>query len=191
LETPRLILRRFTDADEPLLLELDSDPEVMRYINGGTPPTAQQIRDGLLEPAFRDYAESDRWGVWAALLKPSDEFIGWFHFWPSAQPPHDPEVGYRLKRAFWGRGLATEGTRAIIRKGFEEFRLPRIVARTLAMNAASRRVLEKAGMQYVCEADFVEHRFPGAPAGVWYEIRNENADDDPHPSSLEQRGAGG
>jgi len=174
LETPRLILRRLTPGDEPLLAELDSDAEVMRYITGGTPSTIPEIRERFLEPVFRDYAQGDRFGAWAALLKPASEFIGWFHFWPSAQPPHDAEVGYRLKRAYWGQGFATEGTLAILRKGFGEFGLHRIVARTLAMNAASRRVLEKAGMRYMRDADFSEHRFPGAPTGVWYEITHED-----------------
>jgi RimJ/RimL family protein N-acetyltransferase len=174
LETPRLILRRFTADDEPLLLELDSDPEVMRYITGGAPSTPQDIRARFLEPVFADYAQGDRFGAWAALLKPRNEFIGWFHFWPSAQQPHDPEVGYRLKRAYWGQGLATEATVALIRQGFEKFGLRRIVARTLSMNAPSRRVMEKAGMQYLRDADFTEHHYPGAPAGVWYEITHED-----------------
>lgn len=174
LETPRLILRRFTADDEPLLLDLDGDPEVMRYINGGKPSTLDDIRARFLEPVYADYAKGDRWGAWAALLKPVDEFIGWFHFWPSAQPPHDAEVGYRLKRAYWGQGLATEGTVAIVRKGFEEFGLSRIVARTLAANTASRRVMERAGMRYLRDADFAEHRYPGAPVGVWYEITHED-----------------
>jgi len=172
LETPRMLLRRITPEDEGLLLDLDSDPEVMRYLNGGVPSTIDDIRERVLPWALQDCGDA-RWGVWAALLKPANEFIGWFHFYPSAQPPHDIEVGYRLRRAHWGVGLATEGTAALIDKGFNEYGLERIVARTLENNAASRRVMEKAGMRYVSDADFTEHRFPGSATGVWYEIKRD------------------
>lgn len=173
LETPRMLLRRITAEDESLLLDLDSDPEVMRHLNGGVPNTPQDIRERVLPWALHDYGDA-RWGVWAALLKSANDFTGWFHFYPSAQAPHDIEVGYRLKRKYWGIGLATEGTMALIRKGFEEYGLERIVARTLAANAASRRVMEKAGMRYMQDADFFEHRFPGSAAGVWYEIKRDS-----------------
>ncbi len=176
LETPRLRFRRLTSEDEGLLLDLDSDPEVMRYINGGVPSSIEHIRERVLPWALQDYDGDARWGVWAALLKPANEFIGWFHFYPSTQAPHDIEVGYRLQRKYWGIGLASEGTSALIRKGFEEYGLARIVARTLATNAASRRVMEKAGMRHIAEADFTEHRYPGAPMGVWYEICNPKRD---------------
>ncbi len=167
-----MVLRRFTPGDEALLLELDSDPEVMRYINGGIPSTIEHIRDTVLPKVLADYAQDDRFGMWAAFLKPDDEFAGWFHLWPPQGWPYDAEVGYRLKRAYWGRGLATEGTRALIDKAFNEFGLRSVCARTLRENAASRRVLEKAGMHFA--SDFEEQRFHNAPAVLYLISRDSN-----------------
>jgi RimJ/RimL family protein N-acetyltransferase len=171
LETQRLRLRRFTAPDADLLIDLDSDPDVMRYISGGTPSDPARIRERTIPLILQEYERGDRYGMWVAELKDGDEFAGWFHFWPAKPEPHDIEVGYRLKKKFWGLGLATEGTIALIRRGFDEYGLSRIVARTLRENAASRRVMEKAGMRYLPEADYFEEAHPGAPPAVWYEIR--------------------
>ena len=166
LETERLLLRRFTADDAPLLIELDSDPEVMRYINGGGPADERRIRERTLPQALQDYEQGERWGMWAVLVKPRLEFAGWFHLWPNPDfPEYDAEVGYRFKRAFWGRGLATEGTRALIDKALCEFGCTSVFARTLIGNAASRRVMEKSGLRYV--RDFEETKFHGAPAVIY------------------------
>jgi RimJ/RimL family protein N-acetyltransferase len=171
LETERMRLRRFTADEADLLIDLDSDPEVMRFISGGTPTDPDEIVTHVLPRQLQRYSEGERYGMWAAELKGSGDFVGWFHLWPCRLEPHDVEVGYRLKRAFWGRGLATEGTVALIRKGLEEYGLPRIVARTLKANRASQRVMEKAGMRYVEGADYLEPAHPGSPPAVWYEIK--------------------
>jgi len=170
LETERMRLRRFTANDAELLIDLDSDPEVMRYISGGTPSDPVRIRTRTMPSILKDYEKGERYGMWVAELKSNGDFIGWFHFWPSKAEPHDIEVGYRLRRAFWGQGLATEGTLALIRKGFDQYGLARIVARTLKANLASQRVMEKAGMRYVEGADYFEAGHPGSPPAVWYEI---------------------
>jgi RimJ/RimL family protein N-acetyltransferase len=170
LETERMRLRQFAADEADLLIDLDSDPEVMRFISGGVPSDPQRIRDRTIPLILQDYARGARYGMWVAELKETGEFVGWFHFWPAKAAPHDIEVGYRLKRKFWGRGLATEGTIALIRRGFDEYGLQRIVARTLRENAASRRVMEKAGMRYLPEADYFEDAHPGSPPAVWYEI---------------------
>lgn len=147
LETERLVLRRFTEADVDNLLELDSDPEVMRFINGGKPTSRRAIRHDLL-PAFLRYHERfEGFGFWAAIEKPPGEFLGWFHFRPAeGDGPDEVELGYRLLRSAWGKGYATEGSRALIRKGFTELGVRRVRAETMAVNLASRRVMEKAGL---------------------------------------------
>lgn len=147
LETERLVLRRFTAGDVDHLVALDSDPAVMRYLTGGMPTPAAVIRDQVLPRILADYAQDDRYGYWAAVDKASGDFQGWFHFRPSAADPTAIELGYRLKRAAWGRGLATEGARALIDKGFAEYDLERVVATALAANRASIRVMEKAGLR--------------------------------------------
>src|SRR5262245_22392329 len=107
LETARLILRRFTETDAKYLYELDNDPEVRRYINGGTPTPPEVIQNNIL-PAFLHYDEHfPGYGFWAAIEKASGEFVGWFSFRPAEEaPPHEVSLGYRLRRAAWGQGYA-------------------------------------------------------------------------------------
>ncbi len=149
LDTERLVLRRFTLDDLDLLVELDADAEVMRFINGGEPVDRFEVATML--SWWIEYDERlDGLGFWAATEKATDAFIGWFHLRPGDDDgPFDAELGYRLRRSVWGRGLATEGARALIDKGFSELGLERVRAETMALNAASRRVMEKSGLRYI------------------------------------------
>ncbi len=150
LETDRLVLRRFTEADVDNLVELDSDPEVMRYINGGRPTPREEVEQEILPAFLAWYERSPGFGFWAAEEKATGEFVGWFHFRPEPHSPSgDVELGYRLRRAAWGKGYATEGARALIRKGFSESGVRRVVAETMAINTGSRRVMEKCGLRHV------------------------------------------
>lgn len=150
LETERLVLRQFTTDDVEDLYELDADAEVMHYITGGRGTPREEIEHEIL-PAFLEYYRRfPGYGFWAAIEKSSGRFIGWFHFRPAAEDPVDqPELGYRLRRCAWGKGYATEGSRALIRKGFVELGVRRVVASTMAVNVASRRVMEKSGLRVV------------------------------------------
>src|SRR5437764_491557 len=150
LETERLLLRRFTEDDVDNLVELDSDPDVMRFINGGRSTPREEIGSDVL-PAFLAYYERfSGYGFWAAVEKSSGRFVGWFHFRPAAAAaPGEIELGYRLRRSAWGKGYATEGSRALIDKGFAELGVRRVVASTMVVNVASRRVMEKAGLRFV------------------------------------------
>jgi RimJ/RimL family protein N-acetyltransferase len=151
LGTERLILRRFEESDVDNLVELDSDPAVMRFITGGRPTPRVEIESEVL-PAFLGYYERyPAYGFWAALTKPDGEFVGWFHLRPKPDGgrPDEPELGYRLRRSAWGRGYATEGSRALIHKAFTELGARRVFAETMVVNAASRRVMEKAGLTLV------------------------------------------
>jgi RimJ/RimL family protein N-acetyltransferase len=151
LETNHLTLRRFTEADEDNLVELDSDPEVMRFLSGGKPTPRDEVRNRILPTLLGYYERSEHFGYWAAQEKPTGEFLGWFHFRPPRNEPRDGEIelGYRLRRPAWGKGYATEGSRALIRKGFTELGVERVVAETMTVNAGSRRVMEKAGLTLV------------------------------------------
>lgn len=150
LETERLQLRRFTETDVDNLVNLDSDPEVMRYLNGGV-PTPREVVESVILPRFlRYYEHSDRCGWWAAIERSTDSFVGWFSLHPKDEgPPDVAELGYRLRKAAWGRGYATEGVLALIRKGFTECGMRRVQATTYQDNVPSRRVMEKAGMKLV------------------------------------------
>jgi RimJ/RimL family protein N-acetyltransferase len=150
LETERLLLRRFTESDVANLHDLDGDPEVMRFVNGGKPVSRDVIREETLPRFLRAYERFEGFGVWAAIERSTGKFVGWFEFYPRKDAvPEEVELGYRLRRSAWGKGYATEGSRALIRKGFTELGVQRVVAETMAVNSASRRVMEKAGLTYV------------------------------------------
>ncbi|GII75972.1 GNAT family acetyltransferase [Sphaerisporangium rufum] len=150
LRTERLVLRPVTAADAGGLLALHGDPEVMRFINGGRPASREEIETVTLPRLCREYACIGTRGFWAADERSTGAFLGWFEFRPVDE--HDPavvELGYRLGRAAWGRGLATEGARALIDKGFTALGVTLVTANTMAVNVRSRRVMEKAGLSFV------------------------------------------
>lgn len=114
IETKRLILRRFMDADVDHLFALYNDPDVMRLLNGGTPTLRAEIA--------REYdAHFAGDGYWAAIEKATGEFLGWFGLHPTeGRDPDDFELGYRLlHRAGWGKGYASEGSRALMKAEWE------------------------------------------------------------------------
>lgn len=121
LETERLALRRFTEDDVDNLFNLDGDPEVMRFLTGGKPTPRGVIQNKTL-PRLLDYYERfEGFGCWAAVEKSTGEFLGWFEFRPQeGDDTGEVELGYRLNRSAWGKGYATEGSRALIHKGFTE-----------------------------------------------------------------------
>ncbi|MEV4550548.1 GNAT family N-acetyltransferase [Nonomuraea wenchangensis] len=143
LETSRLLLRPFTAADAEQLIALHNDAEVMRYLNGGKPVPRERILGETL-PRFV------RGDFLAAVEKASGGFVGWFHLRPPEGGPADElELGYRLHRAAWGKGYATEGSLALIDHAFGELGARRVFAQTMAVNLGSRRVMEKCGMRFV------------------------------------------
>jgi len=149
LETERLLLRRFTEADVNNLCDLDSDPDVMRFLTG-KPTPRDVIHRETLPRILHYYERFEGYGSWAAIEKSSGDFLGWFAFRPpDGASPDDVELGYRLRTSAWGNGYATEGSRALIRKGFTDLGVRRVWAQTMAVNIRSRRVMEKAGLSYV------------------------------------------
>lgn len=148
LETPRLRLRRFSNADADHLVQLDADPLVMRYINGGRETPREEVKSDVLPAMMRWYAVRPDLGHWAAELLETGEFVGWFGLSPVADDPADLSLSYRLGREFWGRGLAAEGCRALSRAAFTEVGAERVSAETMTVNNASRRVMERAGLRF-------------------------------------------
>jgi RimJ/RimL family protein N-acetyltransferase len=150
LETERLVLRAFTMDDVDNLVGLDGDAEVMYYINGGRATPRDEIESGVLPRFISYYRDGLTYGFWAAIEKPTGEFLGWFHMRPGqGAPPDEPELGYRLRQSAWGKGYATEGSRALIDKAFAEQGAQRVTAGTMVVNTRSRRVMEKCGLNLV------------------------------------------
>jgi len=118
MEPTTAVLRRFTPDDLELVVELDGDPQVKRYIDGGLRVDRRELVE-TLQWWLGYYDRGERYGFWAAIEKSSGRFIGWFHLRPGeGAGPLEPELGYRLRRDAWGQGYATEGSRALIDKAF-------------------------------------------------------------------------
>jgi RimJ/RimL family protein N-acetyltransferase len=150
LETNRLYFREFTIDDLWLLDDLNGDPSVMKYLTGRA-ATTDENKLALNKKIEICEKFQGRLGYWAAFLKEGNQFTGWFHFRPGYKDPDNLkriELGYRLKKVFWGSGLATEGSLALIKKGFEELGVTTIFAHTMANNIGSRKVMEKCGLKF-------------------------------------------
>ncbi len=133
----------------------------MRYITYGAPTPRERYEFEILPRWFAFYDASPLLGYWAAELIGSGEFIGWFHLRPDRFDAGEQELGYRLKRAAWGRGHATEGGRALVTHAFERVGAGKISARTLGANLGSRRVMEKCGLAYECDFVYPEDILAG------------------------------
>ena len=175
LETDRLYLRRIWAEDLELLLELDGDPEVMRFISKGQPTPRTRMENDYLPRILAYYRSWPPQGFWIAHLRKTDQFAGWFHLRPDRMQPEEMELGYRLKRSIWGQGLATEGSRALVQNAFGTWGYKIVCARTLAVNLASRRVMEKAGLIFEYEFLWSKEVLPDwseeERRGVKYTIR--------------------
>lgn len=107
MEADRLVLRRFTAADVDNLFELDGDPDVMRFLNGGKTTPRYEIQHEILPRFLHYYERFAGYGYWAAIAKSTGEFLGWFHVRPLEGGRLDEaELGYRLRKAAWGKGYA-------------------------------------------------------------------------------------
>ncbi|WP_224279049.1 GNAT family N-acetyltransferase [Streptomyces sp. LS1784] len=152
LETGRMTLRRFTGADADALAALHGHPDVMRYIDDGRPVPRDVVERQQLPRILREYDElPDGQGCFAAVEKSSAAFLGWFSLRPASSVGLDggTEPGYRILPSAWGRGHATEGARALVGHAFTQLGADRVVATTMTVNTASRRVMEKAGLSLV------------------------------------------
>lgn len=153
LRSERLHLRRITAAHLGDLVELDADPAVMRYITGA--PNSREVYEQELLPRMLAWDHAP-YGFLAAYE--ADRFVGWFHLRPSVADGEILELGYRLRRDAWGRGLATEGARTLLAHAFDALDQPAVDACAHPENTASIGVMIKCSMRRV--GTFVHPRVP-------------------------------
>lgn len=146
LQTDRLLLRKLVAADLDELVALDADPAVMRYISDGRPTPRAEYASELL-PRMLAWPADDPVGFYAAIH--DGAWVGWFHLRPSIAGDDALELGFRLCRAAWGRGLATEGARGLAGFAADQLKSPWIDGCARPDNLASISVLRKCGLSYV------------------------------------------
>ncbi len=181
LETHRIQLIPLSDEHLEHEVELDADPEVMRYLGAGSARTREEVEE-LHRRRLAIAGRVPGLGFWAGFV--DREFVGWWILEPPERADQGPvvgqaELGYRLLRRHWRKGLASEGAREIIRHGFQDIGVARIFAETMAINAASRATMTSVGMEHVrtFHLDFDEP-LPGSKLGeVEYAISREQWQD--------------
>jgi RimJ/RimL family protein N-acetyltransferase len=161
IETGRLLLRRWRDADRAPFAAVNADARVREFY----PHTLSREESDRAVDRIEMHFEQRGFGLFAAELRDSGEFIGYIGLSvPSFEAAFTPcvEIGWRLAADRWGRGLATEGAGAVLQWGFESLALPEIVSFTVPGNLRSRRVMEKIGMTRDENADFDHPLIPPA-----------------------------
>jgi RimJ/RimL family protein N-acetyltransferase len=161
LRTERLILRPWRDQDVAAFAALNADPEVMEEMGG---PRSRADSEAAAR-RIREHFDAHGYGGWAVELPRVESFIGFIGLAvPGFEAFFTPcvEIGWRLTRAYWGHGYATEGARAALDFGFEKLGLGEIVSFATTTNLRSRRVMERIGMTRRAEEDF-DH--PNLPEG--------------------------
>ena len=145
LETLRLEMREFVPSDLPDFIRLSTDPRVMKYIGDGRVSTPKELAAAITR-VRRAYALYPGLGNWRAARRDTGACIGWFSL-KYIPDTVEVEVGYRLLPDAWGQGFATEGACELVRYGFDDVGLARIIGITHKDNVASQRVLLKAGLK--------------------------------------------
>lgn len=145
LETDRLILREINLEDTQDMLRLHSIPEVQKY-TGDPLVESEEKMAAIIETRIKNY-EKYGYGRWATILKNTNQFIGWSGL-AYLEEIDEIDVGYRFLPEYWGKGLATEATIAILNYAYEDLKLKKIIALAMKENIASIRVMEKSGMTF-------------------------------------------
>ena len=166
-ETERLICREMIPSDVNGMFELDSNPEVHRYLGNKPFKSIAESHERIAD--IRQQYMVYGIGRWSVILKETGEFIGWSglkveHNINGFENHYD--LGYRFIQKHWGKGYATETAKAFVDFGFNEMNLKVINAYTDFDNVGSQKVLENAGLTYVNSFPF------DGTEEYWYEIKN-------------------
>ena len=173
IETERLILRELRQADLEGMFELDSNPEVHKYL-GNKPVKTIEESQTIIDSVITQYKERGI-GRFAAIEKASGNFIGWSGIRLNTEYNMNGftkyyDVGYRLIPKYWGKGYATESGKASVDFAFNVLKLPELYATTEIGNQASHHALLKIGLHYVEDFYFEQEQLNLR----WYELKNEN-----------------
>ncbi|MDO5979272.1 GNAT family N-acetyltransferase [Flavivirga spongiicola] len=172
IETERLILRELRLSDLEGMFELDSDPEVHKYL-GNKPVKTRKESQKILERVINQYEERGI-GRWAIINKDTQEFMGWSGLKLNIEYTMNGfaefyDVGYRIIKRFWGQGYATESGKAAVDYAFKVLKLPELYGITEMGNEASHNVLLKIGLKYVEDFYYEEEKLKLR----WYKIENK------------------
>ncbi len=178
LETERLILREILPTDEDSLFELDSNPNVQKYVGNKPVQNREEIKK-LIQNLHQQYTDN---GIarWAVLDKNTNEFIGWSGIKLIKEPMNNHnnfyELGYRFIERYWGKGFATETTIALVDYGFENLKTENIYAICDVENIGSKNVLEKTGLKLIetFNHEGKEHNWFKMTKSEWDKIKPNN-----------------
>jgi RimJ/RimL family protein N-acetyltransferase len=166
LETERLALRRMTGDDFEWLVALYSDEDVTRYLGGNK--TRDQVADMLATRVIAYYDANPGLGIWMTIERATGDRVG-FHLLNHIQGETIIQVGYGLATPAWGKGYATEMASAVLRHGFVNLNLPKIVGMASLPNLASQRVLAKVGLERRGERSFPHPAYASQGPMAWFE----------------------
>ncbi|MCT8341216.1 GNAT family N-acetyltransferase [Flavobacteriaceae bacterium TK19130] len=169
IETERLIIRNFEDSDADGIFKLDSDPEVHTYLGNNPIKTIDQAKE-IIDRVKKHY-EVNGIGRLAIIDRKTNDFIGWsgIKFEQGVREFDYFDLGYRLRKEYWGKGIATEASIESLKYGFDERNLQKIGAGADIDNLASNRVLQKVGFKFIDRFDFEEdpHNFYEITRSEW------------------------
>lgn len=176
-ETDRWILREIVETDIDGLFELDADPEVLKYLGNKTVSSKDQVAE-MIQYIRQQYQENGI-GRWAIEDKNDGQFIGWAGLKLVKEQIGDKinyyDIGYRMLKRYWGKGIATEVGHASLKYGFEQMKLEEIYASVHQENLASSTVLKKLGLQY--DGDFfwdgAAHQWFKIHQTHWHQLQNQ------------------
>lgn len=169
IQTDRLILREILPTDVDGMFALDSDPEVHKYL-GNKPVTSKEQVVAVINFIRQQYIDNGI-GRWAVIDKHTNDFMGWagLKFVTELTNNHQNyyDLGYRLRKKYWGQGIATEAAKASLQYAFEQLKTHEVYAMADCENIGSNKILKKLGLQFIKKFDFdgIEHN--------WYCITEE------------------
>lgn len=146
IETKRLILRKFNIHDYEAVFEFGSNKKVQKYTGDKMIESLEEAKIIIKNVWYKDYKKYG-YGRWAVIYKPENKIIGFagLKYLPEF---NETDIGFRFLPEYWGKGLATEASKEIIKYGFEKLHLDKIIGIAVAENIGSCKVLEKIGLKF-------------------------------------------